>query len=315
MKEIKIFAGSSHPDLGIKVCKRLGLPCGLISTIKFANFETSVEIQESVRGQNVFIIQTGEGMVNDNLMELLIMISALKTASAARVTAVIPCFPYARQNKRDASRIPITAKLVANMVSGAGADHVITMDLHASQIQGFFDIPVDNLLAEPCQINWIKENLPDWQESVIVSPDAGGAKLVTSMADKLGLNFAIVHHKTKGGAEGGVVGDVCGRVAVLLDDMGYTLGTLCRAATLVASAGATRVIALISHGIFCDGAINKLKESPIDLLLVTNTIPQEHNLSSCSILQELDVSMVLSEAIRRTHNGESVSFLRDHVPY
>jgi len=153
----------------------------------------SVEIGESVRGEDVFIVQSGSGEVNDNLMELLIMINACKTASAVRVSAVIPCYPYARQDKKDKSRAPISAKLVANMLSVAGADHIITMDLHASQIQGFFDIPVDNLYAEPAVLKWIRENIPDWKECVVVSPDAGGAKRVTSIADWLNIGFALIH--------------------------------------------------------------------------------------------------------------------------
>lgn len=176
MPNIKIFSGSSHPDLSQKIADRLGLELGKVVTKKFSNQETCVEIGESVRGEDVYIVQSGCGEINDNLMELLIMINACKIASASRVTAVIPCFPYARQDKKDKSRAPISAKLVANMLSVAGADHIITMDLHASQIQGFFDIPVDNLYAEPAVLKWIKENINEWKNCTIVSPDAGGAK-------------------------------------------------------------------------------------------------------------------------------------------
>jgi len=185
MPNIKVFSGSSHPDLCQKICDRLGINTGKVVTKKFSNLETCVEIGESVRGEDVYIVQSGCGEVNDNLMELLIMINACKIASAERVTAVIPCFPYARQDKKDKSRAPISAKLVANMLSVAGADHIITMDLHASQIQGFFDIPVDNLYAEPAVLKWIKENIDDWRNAIIVSPDAGGAKRVTAIADRL----------------------------------------------------------------------------------------------------------------------------------
>lgn len=167
MPNIKVFSGSSHPDLAQKIVERLGIHIGKTVLKKFSNQETSVEIGESVRGEDVFIVQSGCGEVNDNLMEALIMINACKIASAARVTAVIPCFPYARQDKKDKSRAPISAKLIANMLSVAGADHIITMDLHASQIQGFFDIPVDNLYAEPAVLKWIKENIPDWHQCVI----------------------------------------------------------------------------------------------------------------------------------------------------
>uniref|UniRef100_A0A8C6FA63 ribose-phosphate diphosphokinase n=2 Tax=Odontoceti TaxID=9722 RepID=A0A8C6FA63_MONMO len=176
MPNIVLFSGSSHQDLSQRVADRLGLELGKVVTKKFSNQETSVEIGESVRGEDVYIIQSGCGEINDNLMELLIMINACKIASSSRVTAVIPCFPYARQDKKDKSRAPISAKLVANMLSVAGADHIITMDLHASQIQGFFDIPVDNLYAEPAVLQWIRENITEWRNCIIVSPDAGGAK-------------------------------------------------------------------------------------------------------------------------------------------
>uniref|UniRef100_A0A4W4GQI9 ribose-phosphate diphosphokinase n=1 Tax=Electrophorus electricus TaxID=8005 RepID=A0A4W4GQI9_ELEEL len=176
MPNIVLFSGSSHHDLSQKVADRLGLDLGKVITKKFSNQETCVEIGESVRGEDVYIVQSGCGEINDNLMELLIMINACKIASASRVTAVIPCFPYARQDKKDKSRAPISAKLVANMLSVAGADHIITMDLHASQIQGFFDIAVDNLYAEPAVLQWIRENIPEWKNCIIVSPDAGGAK-------------------------------------------------------------------------------------------------------------------------------------------
>uniref|UniRef100_A0A673UUH6 ribose-phosphate diphosphokinase n=1 Tax=Suricata suricatta TaxID=37032 RepID=A0A673UUH6_SURSU len=176
MPNIVLFSGSSHQDLSQRVADRLGLELGKVVTKKFSNQETSVEIGESVRGEDVYIIQSGCGEINDNLMELLIMINACKIASSSRVTAVIPCFPYARQDKKDKSRAPISAKLVANMLSVAGADHIITMDLHASQIQGFFDIPVDNLYAEPAVLQWIRENIAEWKNCIIVSPDAGGAK-------------------------------------------------------------------------------------------------------------------------------------------
>ncbi|MEQ2183818.1 Ribose-phosphate pyrophosphokinase 2, partial [Goodea atripinnis] len=193
----------------------------------------SVEIGESVRGEDVYIIQSGCGEINDNLMELLIMINACKIASSSRVTAVIPCFPYARQDKKDKSRAPISAKLVANMLSVAGADHIITMDLHASQIQGFFDIAVDNLYAEPAVLQWIKENIPEWKNCIIVSPDAGGAKRVTSIADRLNVDFALIHKERKKANEVDrmvLVGDVKDRVAIMVDDMADTCGTICHAA-------------------------------------------------------------------------------------
>jgi len=317
MPNIKVFSGSSHPDLAHKIVERLGIDLGKSVLKKFSNQETSVEIGESVRGEDVYIIQSGSGEVNDNLMELLIMINACKIASAARVTAVIPCFPYARQDKKDKSRAPISAKLVANMLSVAGADHIITMDLHASQIQGFFDIPVDNLYAEPAVLKWIKENIDDWRSCVVVSPDAGGAKRVTSIADRLNVDFALIHKERKKANEVAsmvLVGDVKDRNAILVDDMADTCGTIVHAATKLKEAGASKVYAILTHGIFSGPAIPRINSACFEALVVTNTIPQDRNMSQCPKIQCIDVSMILAEAIRRTHNGESVSYLFSHVP-
>uniref|UniRef100_A0A4W3IM59 ribose-phosphate diphosphokinase n=1 Tax=Callorhinchus milii TaxID=7868 RepID=A0A4W3IM59_CALMI len=304
-------------------------------------FFCSVEIGESVRGEDVYIIQSGCGEINDNLMELLIMINACKFASASRVTAVIPCFPYARQDKKDkvpiglilcsfdlfpyssfiyklpSCRAPISAKLVANMLSVAGADHIITMDLHASQIQGFFDIPVDNLYAEPAVLQWVKENIIDWKDCIIVSPDAGGAKRVTSIADRLNVEFALIHKERKKANEVDrmvLVGDVKDRVAILVDDMADTCGTICHAADKLISAGSTRVYAILTHGIFSGPAISRINSAGFEAVVVTNTIPQEEKMKYCQKIKVIDISMILAEAIRRTHNGESVSYLFSHVP-
>ncbi|XP_037680666.1 ribose-phosphate pyrophosphokinase 1-like isoform X1 [Choloepus didactylus] len=338
MPNIKIFSGSSHQDLSQKIADRLGLELGKVVTKKFSNQETCVEIGESVRGEDVYIVQSGCGEINDNLMELLIMINACKIASASRVTAVIPCFPYARQDKKDKlassevgyfkhleksrdskyrSRAPISAKLVANMLSVAGADHIITMDLHASQIQGFFDIPVDNLYAEPAVLKWIRENISEWRNCTIVSPDAGGAKRVTSIADRLNVDFALIHKERKKANEVDrmlLVGDVKDRVAILVDDMADTCGTICHAADKLLSAGATRVYAVLTHGIFSGPAISRINNACFEAVVVTNTIPQEDKMKHCSKIQVIDISMILTEAIRRTHNGESVSYLFSHVP-
>ncbi|XP_007537841.1 ribose-phosphate pyrophosphokinase 3 [Erinaceus europaeus] len=317
MPNIKIFSGSSHQDLSQKIADRLGLELSKVVTKKFSNQETSVEIGESVRGKDIYILQSGCGEINDNLMELLIMINACKTASASRVTAVIPCFPYARQDKKDNSRAPISAKLVANMLSIAGADHIITIDLHASQIQGFFDIPVDNLYVEPAVLKWISENISEWKNSIIVSPDAGGAKRVTSIADRLNVDFALIHkdRKKPGEVDGMVLlGDVKGRVAILVDDMADTCGTIRHAAEKLLSAGATRVYAILTHGVFSGPAITHINSECFEAVVVTNTIPQEDKLKQCSKLQVIDISMILAEAIRRTHNGESVSYIFSHVP-
>ncbi|GIX88946.1 hypothetical protein CDAR_108602 [Caerostris darwini] len=317
MPNVKVFSGSSHPELAQKVVDRLGINLGKAVLKKFSNKETCVEIKESVRGEDVYIIQSGCGEVNDNLMELLIMINACKIASASRVTAVIPLFPYARQDKKDKSRAPISAKLVANMLSVSGADHIITMDLHASQIQGFFDIPVDNLYAEPAVLKWIKENIPDWRNSIIVSPDAGGAKRVTALADHLNVEFALIHKERKKANEVSsmvLVGDVKDRIAILVDDMADTCGTICHAADRLLEAGAQKVYAILTHGIFSGSAISRINNAVFEAVVVTNSIPQDVHMAECTKIQCIDISMILAEAIRRTHNGESISYLFSHVP-
>lgn len=317
MPNIKVFSGSSHPLLAQKIAERLGLPVAKVVTKKFSNQETCVEIGESVRGEDVYIVQSGCGAINDNLMELLIMIHACKIASASRVTALIPLFPYARQDKKDKSRAPISAKLVANMLSVAGADHIITMDLHASQIQGFFDIPVDNLYAEPAVLKWIKENVPDWKNAVVVSPDAGGAKRVTSIADRLNVDFALIHKERKKANEVDrmvLVGDVRDRVTILVDDMTDTCGTLCYASDRLLAAGSTKVYAILTHGIFSGPAISRINNASFEAIVVTNTIPQEEHMKQSPKIKMIDISPILAEAIRRTHNGESVSYLFSNVP-
>ncbi|CAG8715531.1 2987_t:CDS:2 [Dentiscutata erythropus] len=306
---IKIFAGNSHIELAKLVAK--------VMVLKYSNQETSVTIGESVRDEDVFIIQSGCGEINDNIMELLIMINACKTASARRITAVIPCFPYARQDKKDKSRAPISAKLVANMITVAGANHVITMDLHASQIQGFFNVPVDNLFCEPSMLNYIKSNIPEWKNSIIVSPDAGGAKRATSIADRLNLDFALIHKERKKANEVSrmvLVGDVSGKIAVLVDDMADTCGTLKMAAATLKDNGAIKVYAIVAHGILSGSAIDVINESCLEKLVVTNTIPHEDKKNICAKLDTIDISSTLAEAIRRTHNGESVSFLFSNAP-
>ncbi|XP_055958839.1 ribose-phosphate pyrophosphokinase 1 isoform X2 [Patella vulgata] len=317
MPNIKVFSGTTHPDLAAKICERLGIEPSKVVTKKFSNGECCVEVGESVRGEDVYIVQSGCHEVNDMLMELLIMINACKIASACRVTAVIPCFPYARQDKKDKSRAPISAKLVANMITVSGADHIITMDLHASQIQGFFDIPVDNLYAEPAVLKWIKENIPDWRNCCIVSPDAGGAKRVTSIADRLNVDFALIHKERKKANEVAsmvLVGDVTNRIAILVDDMADTCGTVCHAAEKLLEAGALKVYAICTHGIFSGPAITRINNSMLESVVITNTIPQEEQMKRAPKIQCIDISSILAEAVRRTHNGESVSYLFSNVP-
>ncbi|KAG1749542.1 phosphoribosyltransferase-like protein [Suillus lakei] len=301
---IRLLAGNSHPELAHAVAERLGVPLTPCMPKKFSNGEINVKISESVREEDVFIIQSGCSDVNDNLMELLILISACKTASARRITAVIPCFPTE-------SRAPITAKLVANMLVSAGCDHVITMDLHASQIQGFFDIPVDNLFSEPLMISYIKRHIDGWQSGIVVSPDAGGAKRVTAMADKLGIEFALIHRKRDGKSQNApermelLVGDV----AILVDDMIDTGHTLTLAARTLHEKGAKTIYVLISHGLLAEAHMASLNSLPIEQLVVTNTVPQNEHKEQFSKLIALDISSTIAESIRRTHNGESISLL------
>jgi len=295
----------------------IGLPLSKAEVTRSGIGETNVTIIESVREEDVYIINTGCGAINTSLMELCIMIHACKIASAKRITAVIPLFPYARQDKKDKSRAPITAKLVANMIQKAGCDHVITMDLHASQIQGFFDVPVDNLFAEPSAILYIRTNF-NLDDVVIVSPDAGGAKRATSIADRLGVDFALFHKERKKANEVSrmvLVGNVKDKVAILVDDMADTCGTLCLAASHLSEAGAMKVFAFVTHGILSGNALETIEASNLEKLIVTNTLPQNANQAACKKIEVLDIGKVLGEVIRRSHYGESVSKLFHEVPY
>lgn len=314
---IKLLTGNSHPQLAKMVAERLGIEIAKTMCLNYSNQETSVTVGESVRDEDVFILQsTAPGDINDGLMELLIMINACKTASARRITAVIPNFPYARQDKKDKSRAPISAKLIANMLQTAGCSHVITMDLHASQIQGFFNVPVDNLYAEPSTLRWIRGNL-NLQDCVIVSPDAGGAKRATSIADRLDLGFALIHKERARPNEVSrmvLVGDVEDKIAILVDDMADTCGTLVKAAETVMAHKAREVVAIVTHGILSGNAIETLNNSKLSRIVVTNTVPLADKETLCPRLRIMDISPTLAEAIRRTHNGESVSFLFTNAP-
>ncbi|KAK1772683.1 phosphoribosyltransferase-like protein [Phialemonium atrogriseum] len=315
--EIKLLTGNSHPMLARLVADRLGISIAKTMSMNYSNQETSVTIGESVRDEDVFILQsTAPGEINDQFMELLIMIHACRTASARRITAVIPNFPYARQDKKDKSRAPISARLIANMLQTAGCGHVITIDLHASQIQGFFNVPVDNLYAEPSVLRWIKENLSS-EEAVIVSPDAGGAKRATAIADRLGCAFALIHkERPRPNVVGSMVlvGEVKDKVAILIDDMADTCGTLAKAAETLKSHGAGKIIAIVTHGILSGNAVEIINKSCLSQLVVTNSVPIGDKLERCPKLSVIDISGTLAEAIRRTHFGESVSYLFTHAP-
>ncbi|KAL1889618.1 ribose phosphate diphosphokinase subunit prs4 [Ceratocystis pirilliformis] len=315
--EIKLISGSSHVDLSGRIAKRLGIEVSKTMSLQYSNQETSFTMGESIRDEDVFIIQsTAPGDINDGLMELLIMIHACRTASARRITAVIPNYPYARQDKKDKSRAPISARLVADMLQTAGANHIITMDLHANQIQGFFSVPVDNLYAEPSVLRWIRENI-HVADCVIVSPDAGGAKRATSIADHLNTAFAIIHKERPRPNVVGrmtLVGDVKDKHAILVDDIADTCGTLAKAASVLKEHEAKSVVALVTHGVLSGTAIETINASQISVLVVTNTVPLGDKLNRCPKLRVIDISPTIAEAIRRTHNGESVSYLFRNVP-
>ncbi|PGH34715.1 ribose-phosphate pyrophosphokinase [[Emmonsia] crescens] len=451
VRNIIVLGGSSHPHLNKTICEHLGLPMANVLLSKFSVGETRVEINESVRGKDVYIIQSGGGKVNDHLMELLVIISACKTASAKRVTAVLPLFPYSRQSdipynktgaplvkssvsksdtaanytfestpptphagklesvglvngidglqkgltqvqieqhemsssgspqkarfghyangplkrsdttdstKSDTSNrnrnsavappnngvainddtvsvasnsskmstfhprpgyrqwVAQAGTLVADLLTCAGADHIITMDLHDPQYQGFFDIPVDNLYGRPLLKKYITENIPNYRTSIIVSPDAGGAKRATAIADSLGMDFALIHKERRPtkitdrqNATMMLVGDVKGRTAILIDDLADTSNTITRAAKLLKKEGASRVYALVTHGILSGDAIERINASALDKVVVTNTVAQDEHKARCPKLEVLEVGHVFAEAIRRVHHGESISVL------
>lgn len=388
MKDVVVFGGSSLPSLTNLICRNLTLEKGKVQQKKFSNGETSIEMKDSVREKDVFIVQSGCGHVNDNFLELLIMISACKTASAKRVTAVLPYFPYSRQPEnpkvvmeaaemlathgllaslssntktistnsagidvlsgtdgsgRDASGykhwVGKNGTLIANLLTTAGADRCITMDLHDPLFQGFFDIPVDNLYLMSLFKRYIIDYIPDYKNCVVVSPDSGGAKRATAVADALGCSIALIHKERKIKVSpthigspilsasdsinttnsttvnsSMLVGDVKGRVCLLIDDLADTCTTVTRAAQLLKDTGASYVYCLVTHAILSGDAIDKLRVSEIDKFITTNSIPQIENvrLLGDKRMEVIDVSRIFAEAIRRIHNGESVSMLFDH---
>lgn len=310
MRELKILSGRANQPLARDICESLHLTPGAVSLGKFPDGENYCKVNEDVRGRDVFLIQPTCPPVNDNLLELLIMIDSCKRASAARVTAVIPYFGYARQDRKDEGRVPITAKLVANMITRAGADRVLTMDLHAAQIQGFFDVPVDHLYAAPVLNNYFESMGHPSDDIVVISPDEGSIKRAIGHSKRLGGRLAIVDKRRDNAVETrqkNIIGEpVEGKICLMFDDMISTGGSICGAARLVHEAGAREIHLAATHGVLCGGAIEKIRQAPIKSLVITNSIPlpPEKKLDS---IQVLSVAPLLAEAIRRIHHHKSIS--------
>ena len=312
-KDIKIFSGNSNPKLALDICKKLGTQLGNAEVGTFSDGEKSVSIYETVRGSDVFVVQSTCSPVNDNLMELLIMIDAMRRASAGRVTAVIPYFGYARQDRKTKPRDPISAKLVANLITRAGADRVLTMDLHANQIQGFFDIPVDNLLGSPIFVRHFMQKYADCHDEVmVVSPDVGSVARARAFAQKLGMGLAIVdkrRQKANSSEVMNIIGDVRDKRVILLDDMVDTGGSLCGAAkALVEIGGAKSVTACASHGVLSGPAIQRIQDSVLDEVIFLDTIPARPDVN-CDKIKYLSVAEMFAEAIERIYEEISVSKL------
>lgn len=310
MNALQVFSGRSHRTLADRVCAYLGIPLGRAQLDDFPDGEISLKLLDDVRGRDAFVIQSTCRQPNHYLMELLVLVDCLRRASAKRITAVMPYFGYARQDRKDEGRVPITAKLVANLLTVAGIDRVLTIDLHAAQIQGFFDLPVDNLSAEPVLTAYFRSLALN--DLIVVSPDIGNAKRARTYADHLGGDLAIVHKRRISGTETvsfQLIGDVKGRTVLMVDDMIATGGTIVQACELVRKAGARRIIVAATHGVLCGPAIDRLSSAGIDHLAVTDTIPPPENAKRLPNFKVLTVSELLGEAIRRIHRNESVSSL------
>lgn len=312
MRELKIFSGRANPELASKICHHLHLQPAEITLGKFPDGENFCRLNEDVRGRDVFLVQASSPPVNDNLFELLIMIDCCKRASAERITAVMPYFGYARQDRKDEGRVPITAKLAANLITRAGADRVLTMDLHAAQIQGFFDVPVDHLYAAPVINDHFQKAGLTGDDIVVVSPDEGSIKRALGHNKRLGGSLAIVDKQRSNALEVKqntiIGGPIEGKVALMFDDMISTAGSICGAAKLVHEAGAKEIHIATTHGVLCGPAIEKLRQAPIESLIVTDSIPipAEKQLPN---LVRLSVAPLLAEAIKRIHHDQSISEL------
>jgi ribose-phosphate pyrophosphokinase len=310
---MKLVAGNSNRPLAHAIAAYLKTPLTQCLVRRFADMEIFVEVQENVRGEDLFVVQSTSYPANDNLMELLIIIDALKRASARRITAVIPYFGYARQDRKTLPRTPISAKLVANMITHAGADRVLTVDLHAGQIQGFFDIPTDNLYAAPVMVRDIRTRFSNGNTTVI-SPDVGGVVRARGLASRIGAPLAIIDKRREQAGESevmNVIGSVAGRGCVMVDDIVDTGGTLCNAASALVERGATSVVAYITHGVLSGGAVAKIMASDIEKLIITDTIVPTEAVRVASNIEVLSLAGLIGEAILRTSGEESVSSLFD----
>jgi len=305
---MKVFSGNANPGLAREICEHLGAPLGSATVNRFPDGETFVQINENIRGTDVFVVQPTCAPANDRIMELLIMIDAMRRASAARITAVIPFFGYARQDRKDKPRVPITAKLVANLLTAAGASRVLTVDLHAQQIQGLFDIPVDHLYASPVFYSYIR-NKPWIREATVFSPDVGGLKYAAAVADMLGLPYGFVAKRRTSATTvqaTSLVGEVEGRDIILVDDMTETAGTLTAAAELLKKNGARSVRAVVSHCMIQEIAYDRLRAGHIDEVITTNSVPLETRGLPITVLS---IAPLLADAIRRIHGNSSVTDL------
>ncbi len=307
---LKIFSGSSNPELSQQICDSLEISVGRALLGTFSDGEIRVEIGENVRGADVFVVQSGAHPVNDHLMELLVMIDAFKRASARRITAVIPYYSYARQDRKNKPRVPITARLVADLITRVGANRILTMDLHAGQIQGFFDVPVDNLYASPLILPYIREHFNG--DLVIVSPDAGGVPRARAYASQLKATLALIDKRRSNVNQAevmNIIGEVEGRTAVILDDMVDTAGTLVEATKALLERGAKAVHACVTHAVLSGPAVDRLEGSSLESLVVTDTLPMRPSAAHCSKIKCIPSCRLFSAAIRNIHNEDSISTL------
>lgn len=309
MGGMKVFTGNANEELGEKICKELGIPMGTCDVSQFSDGEINVNIDETVRGIDVFIVQSTCSPVNDNIMEMLILIDAVKRASVGRINAVIPYYGYARQDRKTKAREPITAKLVANLLTTAGADRVISMDLHAAQIQGYFDIPVDHLSSIPILAEYFKSIVDE--ETVVVSPDLGGVSRARSFANLLDLPIAIIEKrrpKANVSEVMNVIGDIEGKNVILIDDIIDTAGTITKAASVLKNFGAKKVYGCATHGVLSGPAIERIRDSELEKFIITDTIPLSED-KKIDKIEVVSVAPLFAEAIRRIHGNESVSKL------